>query len=196
MDARFSVARRVIRGLGGLAIAAGLLATPDAASAGVVRVRAVSASRVRVPPVYETRARLVTIPALYETRLRRVWHQPVYEYRRVYEAVAGPVVVRRTASHSSRGRVVGYRRVRTPIRPIGKVWGTKRVLVRGGYYETVYERVCVRPATTRTVYEKVLVTPAHWAPVRGGSGYIRVVSTRRIVPAPRGGVRVALCLGR
>ena len=149
------------------ALGAGWLLCPETASAGHLDVRLVKGgSSVWVPPVYETSRRVVTIPAVCEERPRRIWREPVYEVRRVLVHVPAKVTTRRVARRGRYGQVIGFKTVRHIIEPARQVWRTQRVLVRAGYYETVYERVCGQLRTTKVVYEKVLVRPGHWVQPR------------------------------
>ena len=142
------------------ALGAGLLLFPETASAGHLDVRLVKGgSSVWIPPVYETRRRVVTIPAVCEERPRRIWREPVYEVRRVLVHVPAKVTTKRVARRGRYGQVIGFKTVRNIVKPARRAWKTEPVLVRAGYYETVVERILERPASTRIVYEKVLVRP-------------------------------------
>ena len=141
----------------------GWLLCPDTASAGHFDLRVEKGgSSVWVPPVYDTRQRLVTVPAICKSRPRQVWHEPVYDLRRVLVDIPAKVVTERVARRGRYGRIIGYRLVSRVIEPARQVWRTKRVLVKPGYYGTVYDRVCTRPETTRVVYDKVLVRKGRW----------------------------------
>jgi xanthine/CO dehydrogenase XdhC/CoxF family maturation factor len=156
---------------------------------------------VRVPPVYETRRRVVTIPAVYEERPRRIWREPVYETRRVLVELPAKTVSRRVARHGRYGTILGHRVVTQVVEPARRVWRTERVLVRPGYYETVYERVCVAPESTKVVFEKVLVQPRHRTHPRAvrvhhGPRHGRLVPLRPRHRHRDDAFRVALHLGR
>lgn len=112
--------------------------------------------RVWVEPVYEIRRRVVEVPAVYETRARRIWHEPIYEYRQVSIGRRGGI-----SFHGGRGSRHGGFHLDIGIggRDARR---TERVLIRAGYWETVYENVLVRRATTRIVEEKVLVRAGYW----------------------------------
>jgi len=125
--------------------------------------RGVYVSRVWVEPVYETRSRVQVIPAEYDSIPRQVWHEPVYEDRPYRVEIPAEVVRERIPRYDRRGRRIGYEIIERVVRPARTVWKTERVMVRPGYYETVYDRVCVRPESTRTIYDRVLVRPGHWA---------------------------------
>lgn len=114
---------------------------------------------VRSLPTYRTVARTIEIPAVYEVRPIEVWHEPVYEERKVLVEVPAETVRREMPRLDRFGRVIWYDTVDEVIRPARKVWRTERVMVRAGYYETVYQETLVRPATTRVVYERVLTGP-------------------------------------
>lgn len=181
--------------VGATVLAVGLLVGPTAVSAGIVKVKAKPAGCVWVPPMYETRARVVTVPAVYETCPRRIWHKPVYELRRVLVKQPTRVIVRRVPRYSWRTRLIGCTTVKTVAAPPRRVWKTKRVLVRAGYYETVYERVYVTPATTRTVYEKVLVRLGHWGRPKCATVHSHPAYVYTAAAQPYGGVHVAVQLG-
>jgi hypothetical protein len=156
---------------------------------------------VRLPPVYETRKRVVIIPAVYEQRPRRIWREPLYETRRVLVEVPAKVASRPVARHGRHGRIIGYRVATRVVEPARQVWRTERLLVRPGYYETVYERVCVVPESTRVVNERILVQPRHRAQPRAvrvhhGPGRGRLVPLRPRHRDRDDAFRVALHLGR
>lgn len=117
---------------------------------------------VWVPPVYETRERVVIDPPVYEERATRVWRDPVYEDRRVRVELPAEVVTRRVPVYNASGRIVGYRLVEEVRRPARTVWKTERVQVSPGGYETVIERVLVKPETRRVIREEVMVRPGRW----------------------------------
>lgn len=117
---------------------------------------------VWVPPVYETRERVIIDPPVYEERATRVWREPVFEDRRVRVEVPAEVVTRRVPVYNASGRIVGYRLVEEVRRPARTVWKTERVQVSPGGYETVVERVLVKPETRRVVREEVLVREGRW----------------------------------
>jgi hypothetical protein len=149
------------------AIGIGWFVSPDTASAGHVDVRlGRPRPAVWVPPVYETRQRVVTVPAVFEERPRKVWREPVYETRRVLVDIPAKVVTRRVAIRGPFGLVITHRVVRHVVEPARQVWKTERVLVRAGFYDTAYERVCVQPERTRVVSERVLVRRGHWSQPR------------------------------
>jgi hypothetical protein len=123
---------------------------------------AVRGAPVWVPPVYETRERVIIDPPVYEERATRVWRDPVFEDRRVRVEVPAEIVTRRVPVYNASGRIVGYRLVEEVRRPARSVWKTERVQVSPGGYETVIERVLVKPETRRVVREEVLVRPGRW----------------------------------
>ena len=202
MNGRRRTSRRGVWLACAAALGAGWVVSPDVASAGHFTLSVgTNPMAVRVPPVYETRKRVVAIPAVYEQRPRRIWRQPVYETRRVLVEVPAKVVSRRVARYGRYGTIIGHRMVTRVVQPARQVWRTERVLVRPGYYETVYERVCVVPKSTKVVYERVLVQPRHRAQPRA----VRVhhgARHGRLVPSPPrhrhrdDAFRVALHLGR
>ncbi len=173
------------RWLLGLAVVGGAgLMLPNPAEAGHIRKVKHQPERVWVPPVYETRARTIVVPAVLEQREERIWHEPVYEIRRVRVMEPARVVKRRVARYDAFGGLIGFEMVEEVVRPARKVWKEQRVLVREGYFETVYRPVCVRAETTRVVHEEVLVKPGHWAPreilrVHDGPRGHRTVKARR-----------------
>lgn len=183
------------------ALGAGWLLWPNTASAGHLDVGLVTGgSAVWAPPVYETKRRLVTIPAVCEERPRRIWREPVYEVRRVLVDVPARIVTRRVTLRGRYGQVIGHKLVRRVIEPARQVWKTQRVLVRAGYYNTVYERVCAQPQSTKVVYEKVLVRPGRWvqprvARVHHGPRLHRLVGSHRMIGHRDNGLRVALDFG-
>lgn len=163
MNERHRATRRGLWVMCAAAVGAAWLVFPDEVSAGHASIRlGQHRSSVWVPPVYETQRRVVTFPAVCEERPRRIWHEPVYDVRKVLVDVPAKVVRERVATRGRYGRIIGYRVVSRVIEPARQVWRTKRVLVRAGYYETVYERVCTQAVRTKVVYEKVLVRPGHW----------------------------------
>ena len=202
MNGRRRTSRRSVWLACAAALGAAWVVSPDVASAGQFTLTVGSNPRgVRVPPVYETRKRVVTIPAVYEERPRRIWREPVYETRRVLVEVPAKVVTRRVARHGRHGTIVGHRMVTRVIEPARRVWRTERVLVRPGFYETVYERVCVVPASTKVVHERVLVQPRHRALPRAvrvhhGPRHERLVPLRPRHRHRHDALRVALHLGR
>ena len=74
------------------------------------------------------------------------------------------VVTERVRRYDRFGRFIGFRRVSRVIEPARRLWKTERVLIRAGYYDTVYERVCAKPAPARVVRESLRLVPGHWAP--------------------------------
>jgi hypothetical protein len=70
---------------------------------------------------------------------QRIWHEPVYEWRQVWVDVPAVVEQRRVAQYSACGTLIGYRYVEVVVSPARRELRTERVLVRDGYYETVYE---------------------------------------------------------
>jgi len=155
--------RKRVKTLTGMAaFAVGLVVATDTALAGHRRVAVLRHGVAQcAPPVYETVARTIEMPAVYEDLPTKVWHEPVYEDRQILVELPAEVVTRDVPRYDVRGRLIGYDIVRDVVQPARKVWRTERVLVRPGYFETVYERVLVRPASTRIIYEKVLVRPGH-----------------------------------
>ena len=102
--------------------------------------------------------------------------------------------------HDHHGQVIGFKTVRHIIKPARRVWKTEPVLVRAGYYETVYERVCGQLRTTKVVYEKVLVRPGHWVQprvtkVRHRPRLHRILRPHRLHRAGEDEWRVALSFG-
>ena len=195
MNAMRNKKRRHLGMWGVAAVAVGGLLGADAASAGQVRtLGGRHGQRVRVPPVYETRARTVVVPAVYETRPVRIWHEPVYETRRVFVEMPAKVVTRRVRRYD------GFEVVKEVVRPARRVWKRERLLVEAGYYETAYRRVCVQPETTRVVHQEVLVSPGHRAhpkamKVRKLHDRHRFVGARRPHRSHDRGLHVAVRLG-
>ena len=113
--------------------------------------------RVWVAPVYTIRRRVVEVPAVYETRERRVWHEPVYEYRRVASGHHHGGI----GFFAGRGSHGGGFRVDVSLGGRGE-YRMENVLIRAGYWETVYEEVLVRRATARVISERVLVRAGYW----------------------------------
>lgn len=147
----------------GFTMAVALAGLPKAASAQSWGFSfALRGEPVWVPPVYETRERIIVDPPVYEERARRVWREPVFEDRRVRVEIPAEVVTRRVPVYNSSGRIIGYRLEEEVRRPSRTVWRTERVEVVPGRFETVIERVVVRPETRRVVHEQVLVRPGHW----------------------------------
>ncbi len=155
--------RKRVKTLSGMAaFAVGLVVATDTALAGHGRVAALRHGVAGwVPPVYATVARTIEEAAVFEDRATKVWHEPAYEDRRILVELPAEVVTRDVLRYDMWGQLIGYDIVRDIVQPARKVWRTERVLVRPGYFETVYGRVLVRPASTRVIYEKVLVRPGH-----------------------------------
>ncbi|MCO6436982.1 MAG: hypothetical protein J5J06_07835 [Phycisphaerae bacterium] len=86
-----------------------------------------------------------------------VWREPVYELRDVVVNLPAEVVRERVPVYSHRGRVIGYEWRERVIRPARTEIRSERVLVRAGYYETVYDTVC-KPVIHKPIYGPV-ITP-------------------------------------
>ena len=158
--------RKWVKTLTGMvAFAVGLVVVADTALAGHGRMAVLRHGVAGwVPPVYQTVARTIEEPAVYEDRPTKVWHEPVYEERQVLVELPAEVVTREVPRYDMWGQLIGYDIVRDVVQPARKVWRTERVLIRPGYFETIYMRVLVRPASTRVIYEKVLARPGHRTP--------------------------------
>lgn len=122
------------------------------------------------------------VERICENRPREVWREPVYEVREAWVDVPARVETRRVPRYSSCGTLLGYDLVETVIEPARRELRTERVVVRPGFFETVYERICfdrerpscgttavVRPAPVYGTYRPTFVSarPHHWGgPVR------------------------------
>ena len=84
-----------------------------------------------------------------EERPRQVWREPEYELREVWVEVPAVIETREVPRYGAYGRVIGYEYEDVVIEPARRVLRTQRVLVRPGYYETVYEQVCYRRGAVR-----------------------------------------------
>jgi hypothetical protein len=84
-----------------------------------------------------------------ENRPRQVWREPIYETRQVWVEIPAVTETRRVARYAYSGRLIGYDHVEVVIVPARRVLRTEQVLVRPGYFETVYERVCHTPQPVR-----------------------------------------------
>ncbi|UCC29121.1 MAG: hypothetical protein JSU86_13070 [Phycisphaerales bacterium] len=178
--------RNRVKPLSGVAaFTVGLIVASDTALAGHARLAVLRHGVAgRVPSVYATVARTIEEAAVFEDRATKVWHEPVYEDRRILLELPAEVVTRDVPRYDVRGRLIGYDIVRDVVEPARKVWQTEKVLVRPGYFETVYKRVLVRPASTRVIYEKILVRPGH----RASGPRLLVRKTRpysSVIPAHR-----------
>ncbi len=144
-------------------VGAAIGANPRTASAHGFGVSfALRGTPVWVPPVYETRERIIVEAAVIQERPARKWCEPVYEDRRVRVEVPAEVRTRRVPVYNSAGRIVAYKLVEEIISPARTVWKTERVLVKPGLFETVIERVVVKPENRRIVHDQVLVSAGRW----------------------------------
>ena len=121
------------------------------------------------------------VERICESRPREVWREPVYDVREVWVDVPARVETRRVPRYASCGTLLGYDLVETVVEPARRELRTEQVVVRPGFFDTVYEQVCFdreRPCGTTTVARPVPVhgayrptiaraRPHHWgSPVR------------------------------
>lgn len=111
---------------------------------------------------YRTISRTIEVPPVFKTIERQVWREPVYEERIVAVEIPARFETRLVARYDHWGRPNVQEWVKVEVEPARLVHKSERVLVRPGYFETVYERVLIRPATTRVVYERVPVVEPWW----------------------------------
>lgn len=110
---------------------------------------------------------------------RQIWREPVYEWREVWVDVPAVIERRRVAEYGACGQVIGYRYVEVVIEPARRELRRERILVREGFFETVYDGPCHRCGHGASI-----------GVVHGHPGIViskapRVTHVRRVAPGPR-----------